>query len=95
MYGTKPRKSTSMERLQARRVMAHDKSNYGEVERIEKSINWKQSVHSAARKRKNARKKELNTHISRQQKGPWRKSDPQSDDEYRAGSSNDSRSVAQ
>ena len=48
LNGPKPRKPTSMERLQARRVMAHDKGDYGEVEQIEKSINWKQNVRSAA-----------------------------------------------
>ena len=47
----KSRETTSMERLQACRVMAHDKGDWEELEQVEKSIKWKQSVHSAARKR--------------------------------------------
>ena len=53
----KPRKSTSMERLQASRAMAHDKGNWKEVKQVEKSISRKQSVHSAARKRESKGKK--------------------------------------
>ena len=80
--GPKPRKPTSMERLQARRVMAHDKGNYQEVEQIEKSITWKQSVRSAARKRRNARKRALKEYVACKEKGPWRKRDPPSDEEH-------------
>ena len=84
----KPRKPTSMERLQACHVLTHNKGNYAEVEQIEKSINCKQSVYSAARKRKNARKEELNAYISHQKRAPWRRLGPPSDDDPRAASSN-------
>ena len=95
LNGPKPRKPTSMEHLQARRVMAHDKRDWKELKQAEKSISWKQSVRSASRKRKNARKRRLSAHIARQQKVPWRKPDPPSGDDSHAGGSNASCSIAQ
>ena len=62
-------------------MMANDNGDYGKVEQIEKSINWKQSVCSAARKRKNARNKDMKQCVANKEKGPWRKRDPPSDDE--------------
>ena len=79
--GPKPRKPTSMERLQTRRVMVRDKGNWKEVEQVEMSMSWKQSVRSAARKRNNQRNKEIKQHIACRLKGPWCKRDPPSDDE--------------
>ena len=44
----KQRKPTFLERQLAHPVPPHDKGNFEEVEQIERSITWKQSVKSAA-----------------------------------------------
>ena len=79
--GPKTWKLTSMKRLQARHVMAQDSGDWNEVEQVKKSTIWKQSVRSAARKRKSSRKKEMKQYIACKESGPWRKRDPPSDDE--------------
>ena len=75
--------------------MAQVKGDYSEVEQTEKSMNWKQSVRSAARRGKSACRKELNAYNARQKRGPWRKPDPPSDKESHIGNPNASRSVSQ
>ena len=83
--GPKPRNPTSMELLQARSVIAHEKGSWKEVKQVERIISWKQSVCSATRKHKNQRKKDMRQCIAGKLRKPWRKRDPPSDDESRGG----------
>ena len=78
-HGPKPRKPTLMERLKARRLMAHNKGDWNEVYHIEKSISWKQSARSAARKRKNKRRKYVKHYLVSKEDVQWRKHEPSSD----------------
>ena len=84
-----------MERLQERRVVAHDKGDYKEVEKIEKGIYWKQTLDAAAHKCRNTYRKEYNAHIACQQEEPCCKLDLPSDDESHTVSSNSPRFAPQ
>ena len=60
--GPKHCNRTSIKRLQARYEEEHDKAGWEEVQRVEKSISWKQSLSFAVRELKNERKNHETIH---------------------------------